>query len=182
MVTQILCAMNDTHHSENAAEFAITLARQLSAKLLFYMVNPAVLPGPRGAPVYLWADDYVNGYLDEAIRRARKGGVVCASCETQRATSIAHAIVSHADLCEADLIVVGAGVRNRIMNLFQRPSVSRVVIETANCPVLIVRSVRDRRPRQGSLPIATQANKPITFLQILREQGLSFTTSLVARF
>lgn len=178
MVTQILCAINDTHHSENAAEFAITLARQLSAKLLFCMVNPAVLPSPRGAPVYLWTDDYINGYLDEARRRAKKGGVVCATCETRRATSIAHAIVTCADLYEADLIVVGAGVRSRIMNLFRPPSVSRVVTEMANCPVLIVRNVRDQGSRQGSLSYWVPTNKAVDPSQILRGQNPSFLQSV----
>jgi hypothetical protein len=35
MVTQILCAIDDTESSEKAADFAIGLARQLSAGLVF---------------------------------------------------------------------------------------------------------------------------------------------------
>lgn len=149
MVTRILCAIDDEEHSETAAEFAIELARQLSARLVFQMVNPAVLPGPRGAPVYLWADDYIGGYLDEALRRARQAGVGRVTCETARATSIAGSIVACADFHEVDFIVVGANGRSRIVDLFRQP-VSRVVADTANCPVLIIRHVRNRR--QGSLP------------------------------
>ena len=151
MVTQILCAIDDAEHSETAAEFAIDLARQLSARLVFQMVNPAVLPSPRGAPVYLWADDYIRGYLDEAFRRARQAGVSVVTCETGRATSIAESIVACADFHEADFIVIGAHGRRRIADLFRR-SVSRVVADTANCPVLIIRQVRNRWPGHGSLP------------------------------
>jgi nucleotide-binding universal stress UspA family protein len=151
MVTQILCAIDDEEYSETAAEFAIDLARQLSARLVFQMVNPAVLPGPRGAPVYLWADDYIRGYLDEAFRRARQSGVSLVICETGRVTSIAESIVACADFHEADLIVIGARSRRRIADLFRR-SVSRAVADTANCPVLIIRQVRNRYPGRDSLP------------------------------
>jgi nucleotide-binding universal stress UspA family protein len=151
MVTQILCAIDDAEHSETAAEFAIDLARQLSAMLVFQMVNPAVLPSPRGAPVYLWEDNYIRGYLDEAFRRARQSGVSLVTCETGRANSIAKSIVACADFHEADFIVIGARGRRRIIDLFRR-SLSRVVADTANCPVLIIRQVRNQRPGHGSLP------------------------------
>jgi nucleotide-binding universal stress UspA family protein len=156
MVTQILCAIDDAEHSETAAEFAIDLARRLSAKLVFQMVNPAVLPSPRGAPVYLWTDDYIRGYLEEALRRARQAGVGLATCETARANSIPDSIVACADFHEADLIVIGASGRRTIADLFRRP-VSRIVADTANCPVLIIRRVRNRWPRQGSLPYCDAA-------------------------
>ena len=155
MVTQILCAIDDTEHSENALEFAIDLARQLSAKLVFYMVNPAVLPSPRGAPVYCWTEDYIKSYLDEALRRARKAGVSGAMCETRRATSIPNAIVACADLHEANFIVVGASRHRTIVDFFRR-SVSRLVTDTANCPVLIVRQPRSRWPWQRYFPAASQ--------------------------
>ncbi len=142
MITQILCAIDDTDHSENAAEFAIGLANQLSANLTFYMVNPAVLPGPLGVSVHLWTDDYIKGYLDEALRRAVAAGLRGVRCETTRADSIAQAIVAFADLNQADLIVVGARGHLNILDTLRRTN-SRIVADTANCPVLIVRRVRD---------------------------------------
>jgi nucleotide-binding universal stress UspA family protein len=141
MVTQILCAIDDAPHSETAAEFAIGLARQLSARLVFHMANPAVLPSPRGAPVYLWTDDYVRSYLDEASRRARRSGVNQVTCETEHANQVADAIVARADLHGADFIVVGASARSRFVDLFRRP-VSRLIADSAHCPVLVVRHVR----------------------------------------
>jgi nucleotide-binding universal stress UspA family protein len=141
MVTHILCAIDDAPHSETAAEFAIDLAKQLSAKLVFHMANPAVLPSPRGAPVYLWSDEYIKGYLDEAFRRARRAGVDRVTCETERTDQVAYAIVARADLHRADFIVVGASSRVRFLDLFRRP-VSRLVADMATCPVLVVRQVR----------------------------------------
>jgi nucleotide-binding universal stress UspA family protein len=146
MVTQILCAIDDTEHSERAAEFAIDLARQLSAKLVFFMVNPAVLPSPRGARVYLWADDYIRSYLDEAFRRARRAGVVHVTGESVQANSVASSIVARADFHHADFIVVGASGNRGLAELFRRP-VSRRVADAANCPVLIIGRVRNRERR-----------------------------------
>jgi nucleotide-binding universal stress UspA family protein len=151
MVTRILCAIDDTEHSETAAEFAISLASQLSARLVFHMVNPAILPSKYGAPVYMWTDDYIRSYLDEALRRARNAGLNHATGETQRATSVADSIVAFADDYEADLIVIGASGRGRIAD-FLRRSTSRAVADTAHCPVLIVKHNGDRWPRPSSLP------------------------------
>src|SRR5262245_16720164 len=151
MVTQILCAIDDAPHSETAAEFAIDLAKQLSARLVFHMANPAVLPSPRGAAVYLWTDDYIKAYLDEAFRRARRAGVDQVTCETERTDHVADAIVARADLHKSDFIVVGATGQARFIDLFRRP-VSRLVADMAHCPVLVVRHVRHLRRPQESFP------------------------------
>jgi nucleotide-binding universal stress UspA family protein len=142
MVSQILCAIDDTEYSETAAEFAIQLASQLSAKLIFYMVNPSVLPSPRGAPVYLWTDEYVRDLLDEALRRAKQAGVDRVVCETTRAISVAATIVAYAESKDADLIVVGASRQGGIVSLFRRP-ISQRVADNATCPVMIIGHVHD---------------------------------------
>jgi nucleotide-binding universal stress UspA family protein len=153
MMTQIFCAIDDTKPSENAADFAISLASQLSAGLVFYMVNPAIPSRLHGIPGNLWTDNFIRGYLDEALRRARQAGLQRVSCETHRATSVASAIVTCADLYEADLIVVGASSKRRIFDFF-RCTISRAVADTASCPVIIVRHVPGqcsrRRPRLQS--------------------------------
>jgi len=151
MMTQILCAIDDTKPSENAADFAISLASQLSAGLVFYMVNPAIPSRLRGIPGNLWPDNYIRGHLDEALRRARQAGLQRVSCETHRATSVASAVVTCADLYEADFIVVGASSQRRIFDFFRR-TVSRAVAETASCPVLIVRHVSRQWSRRRPSP------------------------------
>ena len=72
-MTQIFCAIDDTEPCEKAADVAISLARQLSAGLLFYMVNPAILSRLR-----------VRKHLEKALRRARQAGIERVSCETHR--------------------------------------------------------------------------------------------------
>lgn len=141
MINQILCAIDDSEHSEMAAEFAISLATQLSAKLTFCMVNPAVLPGPIGTPVYLWTDDYIEGYLEEARRRAVAAGLHAVRCETQCAESVPEAVVACANLSQADMVVVGASRQHSILDTLRR-TVSRAIAETANCPVLVVGQLR----------------------------------------
>ncbi len=115
------------------------------------MANPAVLPSPRGPRVYLWSDDYIRSYLDEASRRARQAGVSHVSCDTERVTQIAHSIVARADIHGADFIVVGACGHKRLIDLFRRP-VSKLVADMANCPVLVVRHVRRLRRGQAPFP------------------------------
>jgi nucleotide-binding universal stress UspA family protein len=105
------------------------------------MANPSVLPSPRGAPVYLWTDDYIRSYLDEALRRARRAGVNQVTCETERANQVADSIVARANIHGADFIVVGASAQSRFVDFFRRP-ISRLVADSANCPVLVVRHVR----------------------------------------
>jgi nucleotide-binding universal stress UspA family protein len=152
MITQILCAIDDTGSSQNAADFAIGLASQLSARLVFCMVNPATVSPWRGIPGYLWTDGYIRTHLDEVLRRARHAGLYHVVCETHRATSIAYGIVTCADLHEADLIVVGAGSQPRIIE-FLRRTVSRAVADTASCPVLIVKDSRAQWARRDPTPL-----------------------------
>lgn len=151
MITQIVCAVDDTESSSTAADFAISLASQMSAGLVFCMVNQATLSPWRGVSRYLWTDDYIRDHLDEALRRARLAGLQQVACEAYRATTVAYAIVTCAELYAADLIVVGASRPRRIIDFFRR-TISRAVADTASCPVLIVRHARARFPRHGCTP------------------------------
>ena len=151
MIAQILCAIDDTESFRNAADFAIGLASQLSARLVFCMVNPATVSPLRSIPGYLWTDDYIRNHLDEALRRARQAGLQQVVCETHRATSVAYGIVTCADLHEADLVVVGASSEPRIID-FVRRTVSRTVADTASCPALIVRGGRAQWARRERTP------------------------------
>jgi nucleotide-binding universal stress UspA family protein len=148
MVSEIVCAVDDTEYSETAAEFAIQLASQLPARLTFYMVNPSVLPSPRGAPVYLWTDEYVRDLLDEAFRRAKQAGVDRVVCKTARAVSVARSIVDFAESRDADFIVIGASRHGGMISLLRQP-ISRRVADTAPCPVLIIGQVRNRDLNRG---------------------------------
>lgn len=138
----ILCAIDDQCQSEHAVEAAIDLAKETAASLIFYMVNPAVLPGPRGPEVYLWDASFIKSYLDEASRRARMAGLLDVKCTTDRARVVSEAIVRRAKQHYADFIVVGAERRSRIAE-FLHGSVPQEIVKQANCPVLIVQQRRN---------------------------------------
>src|SRR5262245_7023702 len=109
---KILCGIDGADHSLKAAGVACDLARRLGAELTLCMVNP-LLPG-RGAPIYLWPDEYVDRVLSDAARRARWCGLQSVRSETWRAMSVSDAVAGYADQEEIDYIVIGASDRSRI--------------------------------------------------------------------
>ena len=146
---KVLCGIDGYAPSAAAAAAAMDLAKWLGAQLTFYMVNPA-LPG-RGARFYLWSDEHVRKILAEIGRRGRWSGVADVRCASQRANSIAGAIVDYADEHEMDYIVIGTSARPAVLKLLSG-SVSREVVAKANCPVVVVHRNRgrsDRRHRGG---------------------------------
>lgn len=139
MTTKILCGIDDQAHSARAAAVATELARQLHAELTLCLVNP-ILPG-RAAGFCRWPDEYVEKILDEAACRARWLGLSDVRYASQRAITVADAIVAYADEHDVDYIVVGTSERSRLSK-WLAGSVSREVVAKAHCPVLIVRRVR----------------------------------------
>ena len=110
MVGKVLSAIDDGEHSGYAADAAIKIARDTSSMLIFFMANPAVLPG-RGPLVYLWTKDYIDGYFAQARARARQSGVYDIQCITKNTVDIARSILSEAENAEVDYIVVGSNCR-----------------------------------------------------------------------
>lgn len=141
MVLRILCGIGDQEHSWRATSVGIDLAKRLSAELILCMINPAVLPSPRGARVYQWTESYVQEVLNENLSRARALGLWDVRGETRRAKTVTDGILACAHHYEADYIIVGATCRSSFMQVFSG-SVWREVSMKANCPVLIVRDVR----------------------------------------
>lgn len=107
---EVFCAIDDQVHSGRAADTAIKIARTMSSMLIFFIVNPAVLPG-RGPMIYLWNKDYIDGYFTQARARARQSGVYDTKCITKNASNIARAILVEAQNEGADYIVVGSNCR-----------------------------------------------------------------------
>lgn len=140
MAIQILCGINGQEPSIRAARAAFDLTIQLGAELTICMVNP-IVPG-RGAAIYLWLEEHINRVLDEAVCQAKWVGVFKVKSETWHAISVAGSIAGYADEQEMDYIVVGASDRPRIVKALTG-SVSRELIAKANCPVLVVRRIRD---------------------------------------
>lgn len=142
MKTRILCCMDNGEAADLALIAAVQLARKLQAVLMLFIVNP-LLPG-RGAPIYLWPEDYVSALVEAATRKARWAGVAHVEPAHCRASDVAKAIVAHADESEADYIVLGTRSRSGVARALGG-SVSRSVIANANCPVLVVRRIREEQ-------------------------------------
>ena len=141
MAFKILCGINDQQHSELAAEAAIGLARRFDARLWFFMANPMVLPG-RGPIFYLYSEDQIAGYLQEALRRANAAGVFEVTCDTRKVSSIAEAIVAYANELAIDYLVIGSDSRPSRLRWF-RLSISQSVVSLADFPVLVVKQKQD---------------------------------------
>jgi nucleotide-binding universal stress UspA family protein len=159
---KILCCIDNTEASIRALAAATDLAKTLRASLVVFAANP-LLPG-RGAPIYLWPDDFVASMVDEAVRRAWSQGIQNVDGVRCRAFRLADAIVEYADEHAIDYIVVGTHDRSEFLRVFSG-SVSREVIAAANCPVLAVRRLRSEPrslPRRGLRePIEVRVAVPI---------------------
>jgi nucleotide-binding universal stress UspA family protein len=143
---KILCAIDGKDYSLRAAPVAADLAKRLNAELTICMVNP--LMAGRGAPIYVWTEDYIAKTLADATRKATWSGVKAVKSETWRTASVSAAIAEYADQEEIDYIVIGASDRSWITKVLSG-SVSLELAQKANCPVLIVHRVRGERPAGG---------------------------------
>lgn len=142
MVTKVFSAIDDQEHSGWAANAAIEFARATSSMLIFFMANPAVLPG-RGPMLYRWTRDYINGYLAQARVRARGASVYDITCITTNAVDITKAILLEAENAEVDYIVLGSDYRPGLIGNW-RHSITREVAAKAHCPTIIVHSESQR--------------------------------------
>jgi nucleotide-binding universal stress UspA family protein len=143
MITRVFSAIDDQEHSGRAADTAIEIARATSAKLIFFMANPAVLPG-RGAAIYRWTRDYIDGYFAQARARARRASVYDTLCLTKNAIDVTRSILVEAENAGADYIVVGSDCRLGPLGNWKH-SMTREIAAKAHCPTIIVHS--DLRPR-----------------------------------
>lgn len=143
MISRVFSAIDDQEHSGRAADAAIEIARVTSSTLIFFMANPAVLPG-RGPMIYRWTKDYIGGYFTQARARARQSGVYDTKCITKNTVDVARSILVEAENAEADYIVVGSNCRPRAFANW-KSSITREVAANAHCPTIIVQS--DHRQR-----------------------------------
>lgn len=139
MTTKIFIAIDDQEHSGYAVDKAIEIARISASQLIFFMANPAVLPG-RGPVVHRWTKDYIDGYFNNARSRSRQSGVYDTIFVTKNAVDVETAILAEAKSVEADYIVVGSNCAPRLLGDW-RHSISRVVAMKAHCPTIIVHNL-----------------------------------------
>lgn len=143
---KVLLATDLTAASAAATDEAFALAHRLGASLLVVsVIDPRSLRLPGGR----WAErvDQVRARREAAaehlVERGRGLGV-----PVQRLVWVGEpgeSIVEAADAEGADLILVGSHGRSGVGRALLG-SVSDFVVRHANCPVLVVRQGRDRRP------------------------------------
>ncbi|HUQ38298.1 MAG TPA: universal stress protein [Aestuariivirga sp.] len=144
MITKILNAIDDQEQSGKSVDAAIDIARATSSTLVFFMANPAVLPG-RGALFYRYTMDFIGDYFDQARRRASFGGVYDVKCITKNCIDITRSILAEAEKEHVDYIVLGSDRRRgRLANW--KYSISQAVAASAPCPTIIVHSEVSRKP------------------------------------
>ena len=138
MTTTIFTAIDDQEHSGWATDVAIEIAGATSAMLIFFMANPAVLPG-RGPIIYRWSKDYIDTYFNKARVRARLAGIYDTKCITKNAVDIAKSILLESQHADADYVVIGSGQRRGLFENWWY-SISRDVVAQAHCPTVVVHS------------------------------------------
>lgn len=135
---KILCAVDDSDHSQTAARFAGELAAVSGANLTLLAVNEMIGGYTRAdASARLWNAAQLNRLLDKAAATARAAGAPHVT-HTIDSRDVARAIAQHAEDEEFDHIVIGAGGKSAIEHLMLG-SVSSDVVTRAPCPVTIAR-------------------------------------------
>ncbi len=145
MITKIFNAIDDQEQSGRAVDAAIDIARAASSMLVFFMANPAVMPG-RGPLTYLYMRGDIDKYFDQARRRAKFGGVYNVRCITRNCIDITRSILAEAQKEHADYIVLGSD-RKRGLLARWKCSISQEVAASAACPTIIVHTA----VRKGNL-------------------------------
>jgi len=136
----ITVAVDGSHPSIRAFEFALGLAKSLHASLTLITVIPT--PPPYGAPFFPaeTLDAIRQAYTDELAKleaRARRHGVAKVSAECRQGIAVDQ-ILDFLGQHPTDLLVVGA----RGLSASRRVilgSVSDALVHDAACPVLVIR-------------------------------------------
>ena len=118
MITTILNAIDDQEQSGRAVDAAIDIARATTATLIFFMANPAVMPG-RGPLLYRYTSAEIGEYFSQARKRAKFGGVYNVRCVTKNCTDITASILAEAQEKRADYIVVGSDRKRCLLASFK---------------------------------------------------------------
>lgn len=139
MTHKVLCAVDDTDHSESAIIQAAELAKATGAELTLLAVNlPAGGDGRGGIIAYTWEDSDAKRVLDNASAVAGKVGISSPKTASVKSRDAARSIVVYAEDNGIDHIVVGTGGKGNIARLVLG-SVSSSVVARAHCPVTVAR-------------------------------------------
>ena len=139
MTKKVLCAVDDTEHSNIAVAVAGELAKATGAELTLLAVNtPVGGPARGGIMIFAWEDADLKRVLDGATAIAKKAGVSNPKPAVVQSRDAARSIVVYAEDNDIDHIVVGTGGKGGVTRLMLG-SVSSDVIARAHCPVTVAR-------------------------------------------
>ncbi len=135
MTKKVLCAVDDTEHSNIAVAVAGELAKATGAELTLLAVN-VQMGGP--VIVFAWDDADLKRVLDSATAIAKKAGISAPKTASVKSRDAARSIVVYGEDNDIDHIVVGTGGKGGVARLMLG-SVSSDVIARAHCPVTVAR-------------------------------------------
>ena len=132
MTKKVLCAIDDTEHSNSAVVVAGELAKATGAELTLLAVNVPVGGAARGGiMIFAWEDADLKRVLDGATVIAKKAGVSEPKTASVQSRDAARSIVVYAEDNDIDHIVVGTGGKGAVTRMMLG-SVSSDVIARAH--------------------------------------------------
>lgn len=145
-IHRILIAVDDSSYSEQAVNYGVLLAKNLGSKITLvhvdeipisspYSADPLLNESPAMIPELMHIQEEASKLLFIKIKE-QHGDVVELSTVT-RIGRIQDEILSVADDCKADMIILGTHGRTGFDH-FISGSVSESVARKAKCPVLII--------------------------------------------
>lgn len=140
MISNILLATDGSAPSERAAHFVASLARRYHAKVVVLHAYTPV-PGNHAEQGYSRAlyetPEEAESLVSQVAQRLNELGATQVETDVMEGPA-ANVIIGVAESCSPDLIVVGARGNSTWQGMLLG-SVSMVVTQRADCPVLIVK-------------------------------------------
>lgn len=140
MIKSILLATDGSAPSRRAAEFTASLARHYHSKIVVLHAYTPV-PGHQETQTYsrsLYETvDQASSLVKAVAQHLEEMGVPQVETDIMEGPA-AHVIIGVAESCSPDLIVIGARGTSTWQGMLLG-SVSQVVMQRAECPVLVVK-------------------------------------------
>ena len=145
-IHRILIAVDDSSYSDQAVNYGVLLAKNLGSKITLvhvdeipisspYSADPLLNESPAMIPELMHIQEEASKLL--FIKIKEQHGVVVELSTVTRIGRIQDEILSVADDCKADMIILGTHGRTGFDH-FISGSVSESVARKAKCPVLII--------------------------------------------
>jgi nucleotide-binding universal stress UspA family protein len=134
-IARIMVAVDGSENSKRAGDYAIKIGLELRADVMALHVVPVGKPFPEENLEKGTKHDYA--YLDKIGEQSISAGVDLEIDIVRAETPVVNEIVDYANKKNIDLIVIG--IRSVSEFRFMLGSTAAGVVETARCPVLVVK-------------------------------------------